>query len=54
MGETKVYDAFPADCYHAAERRRITTAEYLVFERLITDLSARFVNVPPEQVDLEI
>jgi PAS domain S-box-containing protein len=29
-------------------------AEYLQFERLISDLSARFVNIAPEQVDGEV
>jgi transcriptional regulator with GAF, ATPase, and Fis domain len=33
------------------ELQRLTTAEQLTFERLVADLSCRFINVPPEQID---
>jgi formate hydrogenlyase transcriptional activator len=33
------------------ELQRLTTAEQLTFERLMADLSCRFINVPPEQID---
>jgi formate hydrogenlyase transcriptional activator len=41
---------------NALERKqaRLEINEHLRFERLISDLSARFVNLPPEEVDSEI
>jgi formate hydrogenlyase transcriptional activator len=33
------------------ESQRSTAAEQLGFERLVADLSSRFINVPPEQID---
>ena len=41
---------------NALERKRVRleTNARLRFERLISDLSARFVNLPPEEVDSEI
>ena len=47
------YSGFVEDI---TERRRAEEAlgERLRFEKLISDLSARFVNIPPEQVDSEI
>jgi PAS domain S-box-containing protein len=33
---------------------RCVEQEHLAFERLLADLSARFVNIPPERVDAEI
>ncbi len=33
------------------ELERLTTAEQLTLERLMADLSCRFINVPPEQID---
>ena len=47
------YSGFVEDI---TERRRAEEAlgERLRFEKLISDLSARFVNIPPERVDSEI
>ena len=33
------------------ELQRLTTAEQLTLERLMADLSCRFINVPPEHID---
>jgi formate hydrogenlyase transcriptional activator len=49
-----VYGRFGSAAIHDLAPSGVSLAELLAFERMLADLSARFANVPAEQVEVEI
>jgi formate hydrogenlyase transcriptional activator len=49
-----VYNLFGSAAVHAPASSGASVEELLAFERMLADLSARFANVPAEQVEFEI